>query len=208
VADLAVNPQPALADELIAGRYGRAEGPAGLIVSERGNLSLASVIARKAHTGALVALVKSAYGIELPLTPRLAGGPMPDGRSIAFIWSGPDQWVACAEGAADLDGELRAAHGKRAMIADQSDGRCVLRLRGPKAREILAKGVNVDLHERVFKPGDVAPTVVAHVGVQLWQLDEAPTYEIAMFRSLAGSFWSWLSVSAAEFGYEIVGDHR
>ena len=30
------------------------------------------------------------------------------------------------------------------------------------------------------------------MGVTLWQVDDAPTYDIAVFRSLAGSFWKWL----------------
>ncbi|MFI5014126.1 MAG: sarcosine oxidase subunit gamma [Hyphomicrobiales bacterium] len=208
MADPTVAPRPALADVLVAGRYGRIEGPPGLIVSERTGLSLASIIPRKGQSGALAALVKSAYGFDLPATPRLGGGPMPDGRSITFIWAGLDQWLAVTEGMENVERELTAALGKRAMIADQSDGRCVLRLRGPKAREVLAKGVAVDLHPRVFKTGDVALTTVAHLGVQLWQLDEAPTFEIAVFRSLAGSFWSWLAASAAEFGYLVVAEGR
>jgi heterotetrameric sarcosine oxidase gamma subunit len=208
VAEHDLTPRPGLADILVPGRYGLAEGPPGLVVCERANLALASVIARKGQSGALSALVRSAYGIELPTAPRLAGGPTPEGRSVTFIWSGADQWLGCAEGAADFEAELASALGKRAMIADQSDGRCVLGLSGPRVREILAKGVGIDLHARVFKPGDVALTMVAHMGVHLWQLDERPTYEVALFRSLAGSFWSWLSASAAEFGYEVVEDHR
>ena len=80
----------------------------------------------------------------------------------------------------------------------------VLRFRGPKAREVLAKGIALDLDARVFRPGDVALTIAAHIGVQLWQIGETPTYEIAISRSLARSFWPWLSASAAEFGYEVV----
>jgi sarcosine oxidase subunit gamma len=34
-------------------------------------------------------------------------------------------------------------------------------------------------------------------------VDETPTYEIAVPRSLAKSLWAWLSASAAEFGYEV-----
>jgi methylglutamate dehydrogenase subunit D len=208
VADLLVNPRAALADVLRAGRHGRPEGPAGLIVCERAHLSLASVIARKGQSEALATLVKSAYGIDLPATPRFAGGPMPDGRSILFVWSGPAQWLVLAEGAEDFERELTIGLGKRAMIAEQSDGRCLIRLRGAKAREVLAKGFTIDLHPRAFKPGDVALTLAVHIGVQLWQLDEAPTYEIAFARSLAGSLWSWLSTSAAEFGYEVVDEIR
>ncbi len=37
----------------------------------------------------------------------------------------------------------------------------------------------------------------------LWQVDEAPTYEIAVPASFAGSFWHWLSDAAAEYGYVV-----
>jgi sarcosine oxidase subunit gamma len=204
VADLALAPSPALAGLLEAGRHGKADGPPGLVVCERTHLALVSLIARKGQAEALAALVRSAYGIELPTSPRLAGGPMPGGREIGFIWAGPDQWLARAEGVPDLDSELALALGRRAMVADQSDGRCVLRLSGPSTRQVLAKGIGLDLDARLFKPGDVALTLAEHIGVQLWQVDDKPSYEIAMFRSLAGSFWHWLSASAEEFGYEVV----
>ena len=62
----------------------------------------------------------------------------------------------------------------------------------------------IDLHPRAFKPGDTAVTCVAHIGVQLWQIDDAPTYEFAVARSLAQSFWHWLEASAAEYGLDLV----
>jgi sarcosine oxidase subunit gamma len=43
------------------------------------------------------------------------------------------------------------------------------------------------------------------MGVQSWQVDDAPTYELAILRSVSASFWGWLTASAGEFGYEVVG---
>src|SRR4030095_9260063 len=90
-----------------------------------------------------------------------------------------------------------------AAVTDQSDARLVLRLSGASVREVLRKGVPVDLHPKAFRPGDVANTIVAHIGVQIDMLDAAPTFQVATPRSTVGSFWSWLTVSAAEFGYEV-----
>ncbi|MBV9754283.1 MAG: sarcosine oxidase subunit gamma [Hyphomicrobiales bacterium] len=201
MADLAASPRPALAGAVHPGRHGHPDGSPGVTFSERAELSLATILARKGQSQALGELVKSAYGIDLPATPRLAGGQLPDGRSLIFIWAGFEQWLALAEGAQDFERELSLALGKRAMITDQSDGRAILRLRGSKARDVLIKGIPIDLHPRAFKPGDVALTMAAHTGVQLWQIDDTPTYEIAIARSLAKSLWAWLSASAAEFGY-------
>ena len=61
----------------------------------------------------------------------------------------------------------------------------------------------IDLHPRVFKPGDTAVTTVAHMGVHFWQLDDAPTYEFAVFRSFGEAFWQWLVDASAEFGVAI-----
>jgi sarcosine oxidase subunit gamma len=55
----------------------------------------------------------------------------------------------------------------------------------------------------VFATGSAATSVIALMGVTLWQVDDAPTYDLAVFRSLAGSFWTWLTDSAAEFGVEV-----
>ena len=68
---------------------------------------------------------------------------------------------------------------------DQSDGRTIVRISGASARDALAKGAFVDLHQSAFRPGDAAITTIGHIGVHFWQIDEVPTYECAMFRSFA-----------------------
>ena len=68
---------------------------------------------------------------------------------------------------------------------------------------MLAKGLAIDLDPRVFPDDGAVTSTISHMGVQLWQ--EGPeSYDIALFRSVAESFWRWLTASAAEFGYEVV----
>src|SRR5205085_5861336 len=126
---------------------------------------------------------------------------------VTFAGVGPDQWIASADGSDALGfaARVRARIGPFAAVSDQSDSRLVLRVSGPRVREVLAKGVPVDLHPSAFKPGDIACTVVGYINTQIDMLDDAPTYQLAAARSMAGSFWSWLTVSAAEFGYEVRG---
>jgi len=176
-------------------RSGRAEGEPGVTVRARDDLALARVIVRKGRADDLATAVRARYGLDLPATPRRVGQ-----GGLAFIWSGPGQWLALAEDGRDLARELTDAIGAFAAVSDQSDGLAVLRVAGPCARDALIKGVGLDLHPRAFGPGDAAVTVIAHVGVQLWQLDDRPSYEIAAYRSFAGSLWRWLEASAAEFG--------
>jgi heterotetrameric sarcosine oxidase gamma subunit len=78
-----------------------------------------------------------------------------------------------------------------------------LRLSGPRARDVLAKGLAIDLDPRVFPAGSAATSALSHMGVLVWR-GEAETYDIVLFRSVAESFWRWLSASAAEYGYDVV----
>ena len=140
------------------------------------------------------------FSIALPLAPRRAAS-----GEIAFVWAGPGHWLALAahEQGHRFETTLREGLAGLASVSDQSDGRAVIRIAGPKARDALVKGIPLDLHPRAFVPGQAAATVAAHVGIQIWQLDDAPTYELAMFRGFAGSFWRWLMESSAEFGVEV-----
>jgi sarcosine oxidase subunit gamma len=184
----------------LPGHYGRACAT-GLMIEERTDMAFASVIAKRGKHYTLVNAVNTAFGVVLPDGPRRATR-----GAVTFAGTGPDQWMASAEGseAAGFAAKVRARIGPFAAVSDQSDARLVLRLSGPRMREVLAKGVPVDLHAKAFKPGDVTCTVVGHINTQIDMLDDVPTYQLAARRSMAGSFWSWLAASAAEFGYDVI----
>jgi sarcosine oxidase subunit gamma len=108
-----------------------------------------------------------------------------------------------------MEDYLRAACGGHAAIVDQSHAGMLLNATGRRIRDALAKGLPIDLDPRAFGIGHAAVTAVAHVGVHLWQINELPTYRLLIPRSYAGSFWHWLSASAAEYGLEVdeIGAH-
>lgn len=184
----------------IPGHYGRA-GTTGVLIEERTDLASASVIARRGKRFALVNAVNTAFGVALPDGPRRATRGL-----VTFAGTGPDQWMASAEGteSAGFAARVRARIAPFAAVADQSDARSVLRVSGPRVREVLAKGVPIDLYPQVFRPGAVACTVVGYINTQVDMLDDAPTYQLSVPRSMAESFWSWLTASAVEFGYDVV----
>jgi sarcosine oxidase subunit gamma len=177
----------------------------GVIVQERDGMGIASVLAKRGQQEALSKRIRERFGIELSAGPkRSAAG------DYAFIATGPGTWLATDEAAGNaLVTSLTDALGEHAAISDQTDGQAVLRVSGPKARDALCKLVPIDLHPRIFRSGDVAVTVAAHIGATLWRLEDDPTgqpvFEIAVFRSLAESFWTALSESAAEFGLKMNG---
>jgi methylglutamate dehydrogenase subunit D len=174
--------------------------PARLAVCERTDLALASVIARRGAERALAARVGDTFALALPTTPHRS-----QSGTIAFIWAGPGHWLATAEGEAGhrFESRLRTALAGLASVSDQSDGRAVLHIAGPCARHTLAKGLPVDLDPSVMQPGGALVSAIAHIGVHLWQLDPLPTYECAVSRSYAQSFWHWLEASAAEYGLTV-----
>jgi sarcosine oxidase subunit gamma len=181
------------------GDHGRS-GATGLTIHERTDLGLASVFARRGNTDAVTEAVRVGYGAELSTCSQISVGP-----AVAFVGSGPAHWLAVSEKLAcgDLARDLAAGLAGLASVSDQSDGRAVLRLSGARVRDVLAKGLPIDLHPRAFRTGDAATSIISHIGIQLWQVDDAPTYDIVFFRSLAGSFWKWLTDSAAEYGYRV-----
>ncbi len=183
------------------GRFGadHADGP-GVTLSLRHPVSIATVIARKGKANALSTILSNSFGFAAPAPGRSASA-----RGAQIHWCGPEQWFVVREDARDgtLYGDLVEKLGNAASVSDQSHGRVILTLSGPKVRDVLAKGTPVDFHPRVFSAGDSVVTQMAHVGVHIAQTG-TDQFEVSMFRGFAESFWEWLTEMALEFGYEVV----
>jgi len=200
VSDRTLHHLSALSGIAVPGRYGKDESEPSVVITELTGLGLATVACRKGQASALSAAVRKAYGVDLPASSRVA-----QGAAISFIGYGPGQWLAVSVALANeaLAVDLAAKLQGLASVSDQSGGRTVLRIGGSRARDVLAKGLPIDLDPRAFPLGSAATSAISHIGVQLWQADDTRSYDIAIFRSLSESFWRWLTASAAEFGYEV-----
>ncbi len=184
----------------LPGRHGasRKEGP-GVKLGVRHPLSIVTLIARKGQAPALSRELMRVYGVGCP-----EAGHSAQGKTITLHWCGHEQWYAVAEGLPEgaLSEDLQANLQGLASVSDQSHGRLVLAISGPKARDVLAKGTPVDLHPRAFGPGRSAVTQMAHVGVHLVQVGP-DAFELSLFRGFAENFWEWLTEMSAEYGYEV-----
>jgi sarcosine oxidase subunit gamma len=192
----------ALAGTARLGRYGaRAESPPGVTLSEREDLAIAHVVARQGKLAEVLDWLSAVTGATVEDGPRGATG---DGMMV--VGCAPGQWFVFCQGARSATAVARLTDALTgiASVIDHSSGKVVVRVAGPLARDVLAKGCATDLDPRVFGPGSTAATEIAHIGCQLWQVDETPTFDLAVNRSIAKSFWSWLTASASEYGYEVV----
>lgn len=176
----------ALAGVALPGRFGSDKGDPGIELSVRHPASIVTVIARKGAGERLADALRGLEGCEV-------------------YWAGFEQYFVVAEGRAEgsLYREVRERLGYLASISEQSHGRIIIRVAGPKSRNLLAKGTPVDLHADVFPVGKSAATQMAHVGVHLTRTAEN-SFELSVFRGFAESFWQWLTEQAEEFGYQIV----
>jgi sarcosine oxidase, subunit gamma len=138
-------------------------------------------------------------GVELPTTPSTYVSD----DTLTAIWMGPDEWLITAgtRSAATLETELRAAVGEDGAAIDVSAQRTTLRLSGPDAREVLAKGCSLDVHPTVFRKGTAAQTMLGLAAVVLIALDDAGSdYRILVRSSFARYLADWLIDAAEEFG--------
>lgn len=190
--------------EFRPGTFGRQGGAPGVVVREVTDFALASVLVRNGQHAAASAAAERAFGVALPDRPVRTAG-----RGIEFIGTGPGQWLALAEHTPiGIEEQLTAVLPGVVSVVEQSDSRVLLELSGPSVRDLLAKGVAVDLHPRAFRTGDAALTTASHLGVQLWQTSDAPAYRVLAIRTYFGSFWSWLASSAAEYGAQVLAPAR
>jgi heterotetrameric sarcosine oxidase gamma subunit len=202
VSELQLAPRAPLHEEMSPRRIGRPDGPAGVTVHERTNLSLVLITARRGLRAACIDSLRASYDLDAPATPRIVHG-----RALSLAWAGPESWLAVGSARPDIETELKASVKQAASTVDMSDQRVVMRISGPMTRAVLTKGVTIDLHPRVFAPGDTAITSLANITTQLWQVDDVPTFDLVSPRATARDMFHWLTVSAAQFGLDVCRTH-
>lgn len=151
-----------------------------LQISECQNFGLANLMLRK-NTD--VVATGAALEVTMPDGPRCVAG---DG--LVLIGHGPGSWFAFAEQASLLWATELEARLPGVSISDQSSGYVILKITGSAARALLQRGAFIDLDPSTFNVGSAAVTVIAHIGVLIWQIESSETFHVAVFRGFAESF--------------------
>jgi sarcosine oxidase subunit gamma len=167
-------------------------GP-GIRLSERSLASLWLIAAwpeRLAETG--VAAAKAADVATAPGPGMSATGP-----GGTLLRTEPLKWLLVSEDEIDAPA-LGAADG---TVLELSHARTVIHVSGPRALDLMARMVPLDLRPATFPEGAVASTGLHHLGVTIVARNGG--FDILVLRSFGLAVWETLIDSAAQFGAEI-----
>jgi sarcosine oxidase, subunit gamma len=186
----------ALAD--YADRFATLSGMAGGDLSIR-ELAFVSQINLRADPKdmRLMQQLESALGFALPVMPNTVASR----EERRALWLGPDEWLVVGrDGQREaLEQALRnGLNGAFGSIVDVSANRTLLEIRGPKARELLAHAVAIDLDARSFGPGQCAQTLLANAQVIIERTSDDPAFHLYVRLSFASYVADWLLDAAAE----------
>ncbi len=168
-------------------------GGPGIRLSER-RLASAWLIAawpeRLTETGAAAA---KAAGVDAAPGPGASatgpGGTLLRAEPLKWLLVGEDETARPALDAAD------------GTVLELSHARTAIHVSGPKALDLMARMVPLDLRPAVFPEGSVANTGLHHLGVTILARDGG--FDILVLRSFGLAVWETLVESAAQFGAEI-----
>lgn len=144
-------------------------------------------------TETLVQAIRDAIGCAVPEPRRIEFG---DDGSVA--WMSHDELLISVPRnnvetvLAELDDSLG---GEDVLLADVSDARVMVNIRGPSAREVLARGCPSNLSREAFGPGDFIRTRLGQVPVAVWMPDQE-SVSLMCFRSVGEFVENWLGNAA------------
>jgi len=148
------------------------------------------------NDGDLMQRLASTLGFALAVMPNTTTSHN-DWRAL---WLAPDEWLLVGpDGQQEgLKQALRnGLNGNFGSIVDVSANRTVLEIGGPKARDLLARSIPIDLDARWFGPGRCAQTLLAKAQVIIERRDES-AFQVFVRASFAGYIAEWLLDAESE----------
>jgi heterotetrameric sarcosine oxidase gamma subunit len=159
---------------------------------------LAQVAVFPGHEREFQEHVRACGGPDLPVE-LYRGVTRGDSRLVRIT---ADQYWWIAAGSASLVRLARELPSPAGTVTMLSAGRVRIRISGGATRELLAKGIALDLHRSAFQVGASALTGLHHTGIFLERVDD-DAYEIYVQRTYAEWLWDWLIDAALPFGYDL-----
>lgn len=181
----------------ILGTFGKTDEGIGVKVREIKEFSYLEIALWEAEPQALTAKFSELLG--LAALPKAGAASKLKGGHLMRIAPRRLAYLGEAETAAVLEATIAPTEGS---VIALGHSRCCLNLSGDKVTDLLSRGVRLDLRERAFPVNAVRQTEIHGLGVMLVRRGTVE-FDLLFMRSSAGSLWHWLTVSAAQFGYEV-----
>ena len=200
MVETTIKRRAALHETILHGDFGEIKNnQPGVTITNRAELSMVQVAAWDDQVVNTIANIEKSIGIK----PDQSACSAIQSDAISALWLGPDRWLIVEKENRDLEAVIREeVTEEMAAITDQSHSRCVLRLSGPQARNVLRKGTLLDLDERYFTPGDVRITSLFHMNGIIHCIRE-DSFDLYVARSFGQSFFEVITHAAMEYGYRI-----
>jgi sarcosine oxidase subunit gamma len=146
--------------------------------------------------GGLMQRLAAALGFALPVVPNSVASR----EDCRALWLAPDEWLVVGPDGQHETLEQALRNGldrDLGSIVDVSANRTVLEIGGPKAPELLAHGVPIDLDARSFGADRCAQTLLAKAQVIIERRDES-AFHVYARTSFASYVADWLLDAAKD----------
>ncbi len=147
------------------------------------------------------ALVKSAIGVALPEINHIITD-----NGISVMGFSPTEWIIITPTGMEDEviGKLnKTLDGTHHLVADITGGMTNLNVTGKHAKDMLEKGTYVDLHDSVFKKGQLYATQIAHAPAVIVK-NGHNEFSLIVRRSFSHHshhIANWAVDAAAEYGF-------
>jgi sarcosine oxidase, subunit gamma len=181
------------------GRVGLAGGPFGVGATLRRSIAMAQLTAKPNQSAALATRIADRIGITLPLPGRrLVAG------HLSFLATQPGAWLACAD---DEDGALFAQQltddlSAYADVTDLTTEMSIIDIVGPRSRDLLALGLELDTEPAVWPAGHCTRAALGRMVLTVSCVETGKAFQLVIGNSELPDLASWLAASASEFGLE------
>jgi heterotetrameric sarcosine oxidase gamma subunit len=173
----------------------------GVTLAERSGLEMVQVSAWPATSNSVVRILTEVLGVQPPEQPNTVASR----EQTKILSVGPYRWliVRPAEHQRDLAAELVARLPTDASaVVELGAGHCVFAILGPRARDVLAKQLPLDLSESKFPAARCVRSAMAHISV-LVHCEGKDALEVFVYRGFAQHLWEMLTDAALEFGLDV-----
>ncbi len=146
------------------------------------------------------ALVKSAIGVALPEINQVSTDT---DSGLSVLGFSPTEWIIITPNSKEdsVIGKLKKAlDGTHHLVTDITGGTTKLNITGKNAQDVLEKGTYVDLHDSVFKKGQLYATQIAHAPAVIVK-NGSNDFSLIVRRSFSNHIANWAIDAAAEFGF-------